>query len=154
MQRRYFIALVGLTPIAPSLAALAQDASKKAVRIGVLGPTFAASWKDRLDAFRLGLRDLGYVEGKNTVIEDRWADDQYSRLADSVAELIRLKVDVIVTYGTPGVLAAKRATSTIPIVMAYSGDAVATGLVRQPAQAGRKRRGIDLLSSGDHGETA
>jgi putative ABC transport system substrate-binding protein len=129
MQRRSFITLVGLTVIAPVLAAQAQEAGKKAVRIGILGPTFAASWKNRLDAFRLGLRDLGYVEGKNIVIEDRWADDQYSRLADSAAELVRLRVDVIVTYGTPGVLAAKRATSTIPIVMAYSGDAVATGLV-------------------------
>jgi putative tryptophan/tyrosine transport system substrate-binding protein len=136
MQRRNFIALAGLAAFASPFRTLAQGITKKTVQIGFLGPTFAASWKDRLDVFRAGLHDLGYVEGKNTVIEERWANDQYSRLADLAAELVRLKVDVIVTYGTPGVLAAKHATSTIPIVMAYSGDAVATGLVATLAQPG------------------
>jgi putative tryptophan/tyrosine transport system substrate-binding protein len=136
MQRRNFIALAGLAAFASPLRTLAQGITKKTFQIGFLGPTFAASWKDRLDVFRAGLHDLGYVEGKNTVIEERWANDQYSRLADLAAELVRLKVDVIVTYGTPGVLAAKHATSTIPIVMAYSGDAVATGLVATLAQPG------------------
>jgi putative ABC transport system substrate-binding protein len=135
MQRRSVITLIGLAAFATPLAVLAQGANKTA-RIGFLGPTFAANWKDRSDLFRSSLRDLGYVEGKNIIIEDRWANDEYGRLPDLAAELVRLKVDVIVSYGTPGVLAAKRATSTIPIVMAYSGDAVATGLVASLARPG------------------
>jgi putative ABC transport system substrate-binding protein len=79
---------------------------------------------------------LGYVEGKNLVMEFRWADDQYDRLPTLAAELVRLNVDVLITYGTPGTLAAKGATTTIPIVMAYSGDAVAAGLVTNLAQPG------------------
>jgi putative ABC transport system substrate-binding protein len=82
------------------------------------------------------LRDLGYVEGKNLVIEFRWADGRYDRLPDLAAELVRLKVDVIVTGGTPGTRAAKQATTTIPIVMAVSGDAVATGLIASLARPG------------------
>ena len=81
-----------------------------------------------------GLRDFGYVEGKNIVIEFRWAEGRYDRLSDLVAELIRLNVDVIVTHGTPGTRTAKQATSTIPIVMAISGDAIATGLVTSLAR--------------------
>jgi putative ABC transport system substrate-binding protein len=76
------------------------------------------------------------VEDKNIVIEFRWADEQYDRLADLAAELIRLKIDVLVTYGTPGSLAAKRATTTIPIVMVHSGDAVAAGIVASLARPG------------------
>ncbi|HSF07418.1 MAG TPA: ABC transporter substrate-binding protein [Methylomirabilota bacterium] len=87
-------------------------------------------------AFRRGLRDLGYVEGENLVIEYRWAEGKYDRLPDLAAELVRLQVDVIVTHGTPGSRAAKQATATIPIVMAISGDAVATGLVTSIARPG------------------
>ncbi|MGH6804295.1 MAG: ABC transporter substrate-binding protein, partial [Methyloceanibacter sp.] len=83
-----------------------------------------------------GLRDLGYVEGKNIVIEFRWAEDKYDRLPELAAELVRLKVDVLVTHGTAGPLAAKRATTTIPIVIAHVGDAVATGLVASLARPG------------------
>jgi putative ABC transport system substrate-binding protein len=82
------------------------------------------------------LRDLGYVEGKNLVMEFRWADGMYDRLPNLAAELVRLKVDVIVTGGTPGTRAAKQATATIPIVMAVSGDAVATGLIASLARPG------------------
>src|SRR5262249_41623659 len=78
-----------------------------------------------VEALRLGLRDLGYVEGKNLAIEYRWAENKYDRLPDLAAELIRMKVDLIVTHTTPGTLAAKQATTTIPIVMAISGAAVA-----------------------------
>jgi putative ABC transport system substrate-binding protein len=87
-----------------------------------------------VEALRTGLRDLGYAEGRNLVIEFRWAEGKYDRLFELVAELVRLNVDVIVTHGTPGTRTAKMATSTIPIVMAISGDAIATGLVTSLAR--------------------
>jgi putative ABC transport system substrate-binding protein len=101
----------------------------KIARIGFLGATSASGYAKQLDGFRLGLRDFGYMEGKNIVLEYRWAEGNYAQLAELAAELVRSKVDVIVTHGTPGTRAAKGATTTIPIVMAISGDAVATGLV-------------------------
>ena len=94
-----------------------------------------------LDVLRQGLRDLGYVEGKNIVIEYRWAEGKYDRLPELAAELVRLEVSIIVTHGTPGSLAARRATTTIPIVMAISGDAVATGLVQSIARPGENITG-------------
>ncbi len=117
------------------LAARAQPAPKIA-RMGFLGATFAASWASRLGAFKSGLQDLRYVEGTNFVIEPRWADEQYDRLPALAAELVRQKVDVILTYGTPGTLAAKRATAEIPIVFLYIGDAVAAGLVASLSRPG------------------
>jgi putative ABC transport system substrate-binding protein len=105
-------------------------------RIGFLGTASASAQAKRVEALRAGLRDLGYVEGKNIVIEFRWAEGRSDRLQDLAAELVRLKVDVLVTGGTPGILAAKQATRTIPIVMAGSGDAVATGLVASLARPG------------------
>jgi putative ABC transport system substrate-binding protein len=92
--------------------------------------------RSRWKRFRTGLRDLGYLEGTNIVIEYRWAEGRYDRLADLAAELVRLKVDVLVTHGTPGGLAAKRATTTIPIVTATSADAVTSGLVESLARPG------------------
>jgi putative ABC transport system substrate-binding protein len=84
----------------------------------------------------LGLRDLGYVEGKNILIEFRWAEEKYDQLPALAAELVRQKVDVLVTFGTPGTLAAKRATTAIPIVILYIGDAVAAGVVTSLRQPG------------------
>jgi putative ABC transport system substrate-binding protein len=135
MRRREFITLLGGAAAAWPLAARAQQPEKIA-RIGFLGATSAPGWASRLEAFRSGLRDLGYVEGKNIVIEFRWAEQQYNRLPDLAAELVRLNVDVLVTYGTPGTLVAKRATRTIPIIMVHSGDAVAAGLVASLARPG------------------
>ena len=128
LRRRKFITLLAGAAAAWPLAARAQQAGKVA-RIGFLGATFASSWASRMEAFRSGLRDLGYVQGKNILLESRWAEEQYDRLPALAAELVRLKVDVLLTYGTPGTLAAKRATTDIPIVFLYSGDAVAAGLV-------------------------
>ena len=128
LARRKFITLLAGAAAARPLAARAQQAGKIA-RIGFLGATFASSWASRIGALQSGLRDLGYVEGKNIVIEARWADEQYDRLPALAADLVRLKVDVLLTYGTPGTLAAKRATADIPIVFLYSGEAVAAGLV-------------------------
>ena len=97
-----------------------------------------AAWAPRVDAFRAGLRDLGYVEGKNIVIEFRFAEGQYDRLPELAAELVRLKVDVIVTHSVPGALAAKQATATnpIPVVMTNVGDAVGSGIVASLARPG------------------
>jgi len=127
MRRREFIAGVGCAATWP-IAARAQQPNKIA-RIGFLGATYASRWASRVAALRTGLSDLGYVEGKNLAIEFRWAEGRYERLGELADELVRLKVDLILTAGTPGTLAAKRATQTIPIVMATTGDAVDTGLV-------------------------
>jgi putative ABC transport system substrate-binding protein len=133
MQRRHFIALVGGVAAAWPLVLYAQPLGRMA-RIGFLGSASATGSAKPVEALRTGLRDLGYVEGRNIVIEFRWAEGEYDRLSDLVAELIRLNVDVIVTHGTPGTRTAKKATSTIPIVMAISGDAIATGLVTSLAR--------------------
>jgi putative ABC transport system substrate-binding protein len=135
MKRRAFITLLGGAAAAWPLAARAQQASR-IFRIGFVGLPTADSLPKRPEAFRAGLRDLGYEEGRNIVIEFRWADGHYERLPALFAELIRLNVDVIVTHGTPGGLAAKQATTKIPIVFATAGDAVASGLVASLARPG------------------
>jgi len=141
MRRRKFIMLLGSAAAAWPLAARAQRQPKLA-RIGFLGSTFASAWASRVEVFRSGLRDLGYVEGENIAIEFRWAEDKYDQLPRLAAELISLKVDVLVTYGTPGTLVAKSATTTIPIVMVHSGDAVATGIVASLARPGGNLTGM------------
>jgi ABC-type uncharacterized transport system substrate-binding protein len=134
--RRQWLIGLGASAIAAPWPSLGQQRPVNVHRIGFLGATSIAGYKSRVDAVRAGLRDLGYVEGKNLVIEFRWADGVYDRLPNLAAELVRLKVDVIVTGGTPGTRAAKQATTTIPIVMAVSGDAVATGLIAGLARPG------------------
>jgi len=119
-----------------ALGAGAQP-SGKTWRIGFLGSTSPkAQHGTFVNAFREGLREQGYVEGKHFTIEYRWADDDYARLPTLAAELVRLKVDVILTHGTPGARAAKAATTIIPIIVAIAGDAVATGLVQSLARPG------------------
>jgi putative ABC transport system substrate-binding protein len=145
MRRREFIALVGGAAVAWPLAANAQQPADKVHRIGFLGSVTAAGYARQLEALRQGLRDLGYVEGHNIVIESRWAEGNYQRLPELAAELVRLKVNLIVTHGTPGSRAAKEATSTVPIVMAVSGDAVATGLVQSIARPGGNITGLTFF---------
>jgi ABC-type uncharacterized transport system substrate-binding protein len=135
IRRREFITLVGGAAAAWPLGARAQRAAK-AARIGFLGADTQSGVESRLERFRAGLRDLGYVEGDNIFIDFRWAEGNYARLADLAAELVRLKVDLLVTYGTPGTLAAKKATTAVPIVMIVSGDAIATGIVVSLARPG------------------
>jgi putative ABC transport system substrate-binding protein len=135
MIRREFITLLGGAAAAWPLAARAQSAGK-VFRIGFVGLPTADSLPKRPEAFRAALRELGYQEGRNIVIDFRWADGHYDRLPGLFAEMVRLNVDVIVTHGTPGGLAAKRATTTIPIVFATAGDAVASGLVTSLARPG------------------
>jgi putative tryptophan/tyrosine transport system substrate-binding protein len=128
MRRRDFI--TGLSGAAAANTwPVATRAQQKIARIGFLGSASAAGSAQPVSALREGLSALGYVEGKNIAIEFRWAEGKYERLLPLVTDLIGRNVDVLVTHGTPGTQTAKRATSRIPIVMAISGDAVATGTV-------------------------
>jgi putative ABC transport system substrate-binding protein len=115
-------------------------------KIGFLGAASLNAYADRVQAFQTGLRELGYIDGKNVEIDFRWAEGNYNRLPELAAELLSLPVDVLVTHGTPGTLAAKRATTTTPIVMAASGDAVATGIVLSLSHPGGNITGSTFLN--------
>jgi putative ABC transport system substrate-binding protein len=144
MRRRDFITLLGGTAAGWPVAARAQQA--RMTRIGFLGPTSYFGLQERMEALRAGLRDLGYVEGDNLSIDFRWAEGRYDRLPALAVELVRLKVDVIVTATVPATLAAKQATTTIPIVMAATGDAVADGLVDSLNRPGGNVTGSSVYS--------
>jgi putative ABC transport system substrate-binding protein len=125
ITRRTFLCGLTLGTLAAPLAAEGQPA--KVPRVGYLEPGTAGAGTPFFEAFRRGLADLGWVEGQNIAIELRAAEGKYERLPDLAAELVRLKVDVIVTQGTPAALAAKRATTTIPIVIGRVADPVESG---------------------------
>ena len=144
IDRRAFLAGSGAVLLAAPLAAEVQPAGK-VYCIGVLEPTSMALNAANLDAFRQGLRELGYVEGPNMRIEYRSADGRSERFPDLAAELVRLKVDVILTRGTPAVMAAKNATGTIPVVMAASGDPVLSGVVSSLARPGGNVTGLSAV---------
>ena len=144
MRRREFIALVGGAAAAWPLAARAQQAGK-VYRIGILEMTSATLNAANVYALRAGLQQLGYVEGQNLVIEYRSADGRDDRFPGLARELLALKVDVIVTRGTPAAIAAKNATSTIPVVMAASGDPVGTGLVTSLSRPGGNITGLSAI---------
>src|SRR3990172_7720715 len=127
-----------------SSPAAAQQAGKVA-RIGYLALPSGPS--EATDAFLQGLREHGYVVGQNIAIEYRWAEGKADRLPDLAADLVRLKVDIIVASATPVIQAAKDATRTIPIVMAAAGDPIATGLVASLARPGGNITGLTLLST-------
>jgi len=126
------------------LPAQAQQ-PKKVPRIGCLYAGSPSTQSDRIEAFRHGLRELGYVEGKNIIIEYRHAEGKLDRLPALAAELVRLKVDIIITGGAPATVAAKEATSTIPIVMTQVGDPVGTGFVASLARPGGNITGLSTL---------
>jgi putative ABC transport system substrate-binding protein len=138
MRRRTFIALLGGAAVAWPLAARAQQ-RPKIPRIGIIDE--APMW----NAFRQGLRDLGYVEGQNIAFDYRYADGVPERLAQAAAELVRLPVDVIVTYGTPATVAAMQATTTIPIVMIGIGDVFRAGVAQSLAHPGGNVTGNTIL---------
>jgi putative ABC transport system substrate-binding protein len=125
-----------------SLADAQQPA--KVYRVGYLWQSRQEQGQSRFDAFELGMRGHGYVVGNNLAIEYRWADGKFDRLADLAADLVRLNVDVIVTGVNPGVVAAKQATSTIPIVMTTGNDPVGSGLVASLARPGGNVTGLTL----------
>ena len=135
MKKKIVISLVATLIVAFFHLAEAQQPAKVS-RIGFLGTESASGYASNVEAMRARLRELGYVEGKSIVIEFRWAEGKIDRLPELAAELVGLKVAVIVTHGTPGTLAAKRASTTIPIVMATVGDPVVTGLVASLARPG------------------
>jgi putative ABC transport system substrate-binding protein len=141
VRRREFIALVG-GAIACPMDVRAQQQAEKVPRIGYLRVTSASDRPPLLDAFRQGLRELGWVEGQNIVIDYRFAEGRIDRLPDLAAELVRLKVDVIVSLGTQGVTAAKNATETIPIVMIAVRDPVGAGLIASLARPGGNVTGV------------
>jgi putative tryptophan/tyrosine transport system substrate-binding protein len=142
VKRREFIALFGAAAAWP-LAARAQQVAKVA-RIGFLGTSSLSLEHHVVDAFRQRLRELGHVEGQTIAIEYRWAEGEDNRLPALAAELVRLRSDLIVTTGTPGTLAAKRATSTIPIVFASSGNPVNGGLVASFSRPGGNVTGFTI----------
>ena len=148
MKRREFITLIGgaATSSAWPLAARAQQRAKVA-HIGYLGLVSASWHTPRVTAFRAGLRDLGYAEGKDIVIEFRWAEGRYDQLPALAAELVRLNVDVIVTHTVPGAIAAKQATSTIPIVITAASDLLAFGLVESLARPGGNLTGLSFFNA-------
>jgi putative ABC transport system substrate-binding protein len=141
VKRREFITLLGGAAAAWPLAARAQQPDKLRT-IGFLGATTPLAESQRLNAFVQRLRQLGWMEGRNVSIEVRWAEGRSERYAEIAAEFVRLKVDLIVTYATPPVLAAKQATSIIPIIFASAADPVGTGLVTSLARPGGNVTGL------------
>ena len=144
MNRRAFISLLGGAAAWP-LAAQAQ--SLKVARIGFLGLVSLSSQASRIAAFRAGLRDLGWIEGHNLLIEFRWAEGNYDRLPALAEELLRLNIDVLVTHGAAGALAAKKATSTIPIVITAVSDMLALGLVSSLSRPGGNITGLSAFAA-------
>jgi len=145
-DRRKLIVALGAGALTAPFGSFAQPQGK-VWRIGVLGAGSPAGWAPMVEALRAGLRELGYIEGSNINIDYRWADGQYDRLPELVADLIRLKVDVIVTHATAGVEAAKRATASIPILMASIGDPVAAGLLTNLSRPDGNITGLSFFTS-------
>ena len=145
MNRRAFIATATAILVAP-LAADAQQAAK-VPRIGFLGNSTAALEANLVGPFREGLRDLGYVEGRDVLIEYRWAGGKYEGFPALIGELVAQKVDVIVTAGTPAALAVRKATPSIPLVMVAVGDPIGVGLVASLARPGGNSTGLTSIAA-------
>jgi putative ABC transport system substrate-binding protein len=146
MRRREFITALGVTLGATAIGPVAARAQAKIPRVGFMGNSTAVLEANLVGAFREGLHDLGYEEGRNIVIEYRWADGKYELFPTLVRELIAAKVDVIVTAGTPAALAVKKATATVPLVMVAVGDPVGTGLVSSLARPGGNLTGLSSIA--------
>jgi putative ABC transport system substrate-binding protein len=145
MNRRAFSVAVTGALLAAPFAVEAQQTGK-VTRVGVLG-THSPEISPPILALRQGLSELGYVEGQNIAIEWRWARGNDERFLDLAAELVKLKVDIIVAASTPGAQAAQRATKTIPIVMGFASDPVAAGLVANLARPGGNITGLGVPTS-------
>jgi putative ABC transport system substrate-binding protein len=143
MQRREFMTLLGSAAVAWPIAAHAQQAGKQPT-IGFLGGGTSSAQSLWTAAFEQRLRELGWIEGRTIAIEYRWAEGRSDRLADIAAEFVRLKVDVIVTHSAEPVLAAKQATSVIPIVFGAAADPVGNGLVASLARPGGNVTGLSV----------
>ncbi len=145
MNRREFITALGGAAVWP-LAASAQQPAKLPT-IGFLGQSTPAVESQRLAAFLKRLRELGWIDGSNVTIEYRWAEGNTERFAEIAADFVRVKVDVIVTSGTANVVAAKQATSVIPIVFAVAGDPIANNLVANLARPGGNVTGLSTVAT-------
>jgi putative tryptophan/tyrosine transport system substrate-binding protein len=143
MRRRDFITLLGGTAAAWPLSTRAQQSAKPPI-IGYLSPGSASNQSQWTAAFVRRLHELGWIEGSTVEIEYRWAEGHAERLSEYAAELVRLKVNIIVTSSTPPTIAARRATSVIPIVFAPSGDPVGSGLVASLARPGGNVTGLSI----------
>jgi putative ABC transport system substrate-binding protein len=143
VKRREFITLLGGAAATWPLAARAQQPGKLPT-IGFLVPGTPLTESQRVAAFVQRLRELGWIEGRTVAIEYRWAEGRNDRVAEIAVELVRIKVDVIVTTGTPAALAAKQATSVIPIVFAAAADPVGSGLVASLARPGGNITGLSI----------
>ncbi len=135
MDRRRFVVMIG-GALAVPLASFAQQQAAKVHRIGFLGTAYASGYVRELDWVPGGLRQLGYVEGRNIVIEYRWAESNPGRVRELAAELVALKLEAILVHGLPGAAAVAKETSTIPVVMADGADPVAAGLAASLARPG------------------
>jgi putative ABC transport system substrate-binding protein len=145
MRRREFIAFVGCTAAWP-LAARAEQSALPV--IGFLNSGSADAYRDRITAFQQGLRQLGYIDGENVIVDYRWALGEYDRLPKFATELVERRVSVLVaTGGEPAALAAKSATSTIPIVFAIGGDPIKLGLVASYNRPGGNATGANILAA-------
>jgi len=142
MQRREFLTLLGGATVARPFAGHAQF--RKLPTIGFLGATSAAAARDWSASFVQRLRELGWIEGQTVTIEYRWAEGREARFGEIATEFVRLRVDVIVTYGTPTAAAAKKVTTAVPIVFAAAGDPVGTGLVASLARPGGNITGLSI----------
>jgi putative ABC transport system substrate-binding protein len=138
------IVMLILSLLTAPLTSKVQQAAK-VPRLGLLIPVSSSAVASRIEAFRQGLRDLGYVEGRNITIEYHFTEGKAGRLPELVAELIRLKVDLMVIDGMPAIRAAQQATTTIPIGMAVSGDPVRAGLVASLARPGGNITGLSFM---------
>jgi putative ABC transport system substrate-binding protein len=143
--RRRLLTALGAGALLAPFASLAQQPAR-IFRIGLIAVGSASSSASRVEGLRSGLREFGYVEGKNVVIDYRWAEGKYDRLTDLAAELVRLNVDVIVAQGSPGSRAAMQVTATVPIVMSAAGDALTAGLVTSLARPGKNVTGLSVFS--------
>ena len=143
-RRKLLFALIA-GPLSAPLASFAQQPAKIA-RIGFLHAASPQGGEPRLQAFRDGLRELGYVEGKNLQLEVRWGEGRLERMQALAAELVQTKVDVIVAASSPSVIAARQATGTIPIVMPFSSDPVGDGLVASLARPGGNITGLSIMA--------
>ena len=141
-RRNSVLALLALSA-APRLMA---QPSATVYRIGFLGGGLPSTSKANVDGFRAGLRDLGYVEGRNYILDFRWGEGRSDRLTELAAELVRAKVDVIVTTGEPAIRAAKQASTTMPIVMGAVGDPVGAGFAASLARPGGNITGVSNLA--------